>query len=231
LKITLFVPVINEIDGLKRMMPLIARDLFHQILIVDGQSGDGSAEWSRENGFDVYVQQERGLHHAYREAWSSIKGDYVLSFSPDGNCKIEDLPLLIAKIKEGFDMVIASRYFLDAKSEDDSALTSFGNWLFTKTINVLHGGNYTDAMTIFRIYRTNLMQQLNLDDPRAYKTEKWFFTKIGVEPLLSVRAAKAKLKVAEIPSDEPKRFTGERKLQVVRWGLAYMAQVIREKFI
>jgi aspartokinase/homoserine dehydrogenase 1 len=100
-----------------------------------------------------------------------------------------------------------------------------------KTINILHGANYTDAMTIFRIYRTNLMQQLNLDDPRAYNTEKWFFTRIGVEPLLSVRAAKAKLRIAEIPSDEPKRFTGERKLQVIRWGLAYMSQVIRERFI
>ena len=39
-----------------------------------------------------------------------------------------------------------------------------------------------------------------------------------IEPVNSVRAAKAKLKVAEIPGDEPPRIGGEPKLQVLRWG-------------
>jgi hypothetical protein len=43
-----------------------------------------------------------------------------------------------------------------------------------------------------------------------------------------VRCAKRNLKVTEIPGDEPKRIGGERKLQVIRWGLGYMAQVIAE---
>ena len=60
---------------------------------------------------------------------------------------------------------------------------------------------------------------------------KNIFTKIGVEPLLSIRAAKAKLKIGEIPGDEPPRIGGKAKLQVIRWGLAYYSQVLFEIFL
>jgi len=56
-----------------------------------------------------------------------------------------------------------------------------------------------------------------------------FFTRISWEPLLSVRAAKRRLKITEIPGDEPARIGGERKLQIIRWGAAYFFQFLREK--
>lgn len=52
--------------------------------------------------------------------------------------------------------------------------------------------------------------------------------KISWEPLLSGRAAKAKLRIGEIPGDEPPRIDGEGKLQILRWGGAYYFQFIRE---
>ena len=55
-------------------------------------------------------------------------------------------------------------------------------------------------------------------------------TDIGTEPLLSIRAAKRKLIIGEIPGDVPARIGGERKLKIVRWGTAYYFQVIREIF-
>lgn len=134
-------------------------------------------------------------------------------------------------MKEGFDMVIVSRYLAGAKSEDDDLITGFGNWLFTKTINVLHGGHYTDAMVIFRAYKTRLIYDLELDRDEGYAIpEKLFRTKISWEPLLSVRAAKRNLRVTEIPGDEPPRIGGQRKLQVLKWGAAYYLQFLRELF-
>jgi hypothetical protein len=128
-------------------------------------------------------------------------------------------------MQEGYEMDIASRYLGPAKSADDDIITGFGNWLFTKTVNLLHGGGYTDAMVIYRIYRTNLFYELDLHKEESYRLpEKLFYTRIGIEPLLSVRAAKRKLKIAEIPGDEPPRLGGERKLQIIRWGLAYYFQ-------
>jgi hypothetical protein len=55
-------------------------------------------------------------------------------------------------------------------------------------------------------------------------------TRISWEPLLSVRAAKMSLRIAEIPGDEPARIGGERKLQVWKWGAAYYYQFLREYF-
>ena len=228
---TLMVVAKNEEEGMRVIMPQVDTSWIDQVLVVDGQSTDGTVEYSRSMGYDVHIQQQKGLRAAYEEAWPHIKGDYVITFSPDGNSPPEYIPQLIAKINEGYDMVIGSRYYGDATSEDDDIFTGFGNWLFTNTINLLHNGHYTDAMTIYRIYRKELFYQLDLHKNDTYERfEKMYFTKIGVEPILSVRAAKAGLRTADIACPEPPRIGGERKLQIVRWGLAYMSQVIWEKF-
>lgn len=231
MKVTLIVPTLNEIDGMKVIMPRIKKSWYDQLIILDGGSTDGTIEYAKKQGYFVYVQKKQGFRHAYTEVLSHITGDVVLTFSPDGNSIPELIPKLTDKMKEGYDMVIASRYLNGAKSEDDDFITAFGNWLFTKTVNVLHGGKYTDAMVIFRAYKTKLIYDLELHKDEGYETaEKLFNTKIGWEPLLSVRAAKRKLKITEIPGDEPARIGGERKLKIFKWGAAYYFQFIREKF-
>lgn len=221
--------VLNEVDGMNAIMPRIDKAWVDQIIVVDGGSTDGTIEWAKENGYELYVQKQRGFRHAYTEVWPQVTGDVVITFSPDGNSVPELIPDLIEKMKDGNDMVIASRYLGDAKSDDDDIVTAFGNWLFTHTVNILHGGHYTDVMVIYRAYRKNMAYELGLDREDAHALpEKLFGTNISWEPLLSVRAAKAKLRIAEIPGDEPARIGGERKLQVLRWGAAYYFQFIRE---
>jgi glycosyltransferase involved in cell wall biosynthesis len=210
------------------IMPQVKPDWCDQILVVDGKSTDGTVDYARAQGYDVYIQQRKGIRHAYIEAMPMVKGDVVITFSPDGNCMPEQIPELIAKMAEGYDMVVASRYFGGIKSEDDDAVTRFGNWVFTTSINTLHGGHYTDAMGIYRAWRTRLFWDLDLDKENGYAPERWFGTVIGCEPLLSIRAAKSRLKIGEIAGPEPARIAGERKLQIFRWGGAYMSQVLRE---
>lgn len=45
---------------------------------------------------------------------------------------------------------------------------------------------------------------------------------------MSVRAARRKFRVGEIPASEPARLGGERKLQMWRWGAAYYFQILYE---
>ncbi|MBN2189568.1 MAG: glycosyltransferase family 2 protein [Chitinispirillaceae bacterium] len=228
---TLFVLTKNEVEGMRAIMPQVKKEWCDQILVVDGNSTDGTIEYARSKGYDVYVQRKPGLRAAYQESWPLIKGEYVITFSPDGNSPPEYIPRLIEKINEGYDMVIGSRYYQGLKSADDDALTSFGNWLFTTAINVLHNGKYSDAMTIYRIYKKNLFYEMGLHEDSTYALyEKMYFTHIGIEPVLSVRCAKERLKTADIACPEPARIGGVRKLQIVRWGLAYMTQVVFEKF-
>jgi len=232
MKVTLVIPVLNEIIGLKEIMPQIKPEWYDQILFIDGQSTDGTLEWLKEKGYPYVVQKKKGMRYAYMEALPYITGDVILTFSPDGNSISELIPPCIEKMKEGYDMVIVSRYAPGAKSDDDDRVTSFGNWMFTTLINVLHGGHYTDAMVIYRAYKKQLIYDLDLDKDSSYeKEEKLFKTNISWEPLLSIRAAKRRLKCADIPGDEPARVGGERKLQVWRWGAAFLYQVIREIFV
>lgn len=229
--VTLIIPTLNEISGMRQIMPMIKKDWVDQIIILDGGSKDGTVEYAVEHGYFVYVQKKKGFRNAYTEVMPYIKGDFVITFSPDGNCIPEFIPVLVEKAKEGYDMVIASRYLGSARSLDDDPVTAFGNWLFTATVNILHGGRYTDAMGIFRIYKTKLIYDLELYKDTAYSmAEKLFNTHISWEPLLSVRAAKKKLKVVEISADEPDRIGGERKLRIFKWGAAYYFQFIREFF-
>ena len=231
MKTTLMVLTLNEIEGMKAVMPRVKREWCDQILVVDGGSTDGTVEWAREQGYEVYLQKQRGFRHAYVEALSMVIGDAILTFSPDGNSVPELIPPLISKLSEGYDMVVASRYLPPAKSYDDDLITGFGNWFFTKTVNVLHGGKYTDAMVIYRAYRKQIIYDLELDKDEGFAVaEKLFHTKVSWEPLLSVRAAKRKLRIAEIPGDEPPRIGGERKLKILQWGGAYYFMFIRELF-
>ena len=128
---TLLVMTLNEIDGMKKIMPQIQKTWVDQIIVVDGGSTDGTVEWARENGYTVYIQKKRGFRHAYVEVMPQVNGDILITFSPDGNSISELIPKLIEKMEEGYDMVRASRYLDSAKSYDDDFLTGFGNWFFT----------------------------------------------------------------------------------------------------
>lgn len=232
MKVTLLIPTLNEIEGMRQIMPQIKKEWVDQILVVDGGSSDGTIDYAKQNGYDVLVQKKKGIRHAYIEAIPHIKGETLITFSPDGNSIPELIPSLIKKMEEGYDMVIASRYAAGAKSDDDDPITAFGNWLFTSLINLLYRSHYTDAMVMYRIYKTELLKTLDIDKDSSYQPEeKLFRTTIGCEPLLSIRAAKKKLKCTDIPGDEPPRIGGQRKLKIMKWGFAYMFEVFREKFV
>ena len=74
-----------------------------------------------------------------------------------------------------------------------------------------------------------MITELDLDKIESYALpERLFRTVISWEPLLSVRALKRKLRVEEVPSSEPPRIGGEKKMQAFKWGGAYYFQVWRE---
>jgi glycosyltransferase involved in cell wall biosynthesis len=226
---TLVALTLNEIDGVKAILPQIDPTWFDQILILDGGSRDGTIEWCRDRGYEVYVQKKRGIRYAYLEGLSLLRGDVILTISPDGNCPVDTIPAILDKMKAGYDLVIGSRYLGSASSQDDDWLTGFGNWLFTRTVNLLHGGHYTDAMVIYRAFRRDLIYDLDLHKEESYLLpEKLFGTVMSWEPLMSVRAAKRKMRIAEVGVGEPPRIGGERKLQIWRWGGAYYFQFFRE---
>lgn len=196
MQVTLFIPVKDEIEGLKANMPRIQREWVDEILILDASSTDGSAEWLRENGYEVHTQKSKGVKAAFWEAFELAKGDVIIPFSPDNNSIPEDIPKLIEKIKEGYDIVIASRYLGPAKSEDDDFMSGLANKIFTGTINFLFRTHYTDGIGMYKAFKKRHLYELGLDKRKNEHTEI----------MLPCRGARQKLRITEIPSPEPKRL-------------------------
>ena len=216
MKTTLLIPTLNEIDGMRAIMPKIKREWVNQILIVDGGSTDGTIEYAKKNKYDIIVQKTRGIGNGYREALPHVKGDIIITFSPDGNSIPEIIPDLVNKMKEDYDLVIVSRYAQGAKSYDDDIFTKIGNKIFTLTINLLFGGNYTDTLVIYRAYKKKIIEELKIDAPH-----------LTFEEQMSIRAAQKNLKIGEIPGDEPKRLGGERKMKVLHTGSTLILEIFK----
>lgn len=216
MKTTLLVPVRNEIEGMRAILPRIKREWVDEVIVIDGGSKDGSFEYAQSLGFNVLRQKSRRLANGYWEALEIASGDVIIPFSPDGNSIPERIPDLVRKMKEGYDMVIVSRYCNGAKSEDDTLLTRFGNWLFTKIINFLFAAHYTDTLVMYRGWKRSIVESLEIDPVS------------GFEPRLCIECAKRKLKVAEIPGDEPKRIGGRTKRQTFYGGFKILILIVRE---
>ena len=214
------IPTLNEIEGMRVIMPRIKKEWVHEIIVVDGNSTDGTFEYAKECGYIALRQKSKGAINAYWEGLEAATGDVILTFSPDGNSVPERIPELIAKMQEGYDMVIVSRYCQGAKSYDDDGASALANRAITGFINLLFGGRYTDSLVMFRAWDRKLLRLFRHD-----------VTGAGFEPELCIQCARHKKKVADIPGDEPKRIAGKTKVSKLKSGFIILSLLFREFFI
>tara|TARA_Y100000310_G_scaffold79271_1_gene75943 strand:+ start:2172 stop:2927 length:756 start_codon:yes stop_codon:yes gene_type:complete len=238
MKTTLIVPTLNELTGLKAIMPKVKPEWCEQVIVLDGHSNDGTANLAKQMGYEVFQAKSRGLWNEYRELFRSglIKGDIVITFSPDGNSVPEAIPILSQTIELlDKDIVIASRYACGAHSDDDTRITKLGNWLFTKLVNLLCRSRYTDALVMFRAYRREIIDKMGFIDetPKMHKLLQKISGLSSWESPMAIRASKAGLKVAEIPVDEPINCSnsGRRRQTWIIHGFVILAQILYEGLI
>jgi len=212
-------------------MPRIKKEWYDQLIIVDGGSTDGTLEYCKDNGYFVKVQEGKGIRTALDQGFHLVEGDIVITFTPDGNSIPELIPSVVEKMKQGYDMVIVSRYLQGARSQDDSWLSGMGNWAFTFLINTIFRAHYTDSLIAFRAFKTETIKKIGLADGPANAFEKKFYRYTSWDFLSSVRCAKRKMRVADIPGDEPSRIGGVAKVSKTRFGLVMLVQLILERFL
>jgi len=75
LKVTLVIPTLNEYEAMKEIMPLIKKEWYDELIVVDGGSTDATVDYCRENGYPVIIQEGKGLPLALGKAFKLFKNN------------------------------------------------------------------------------------------------------------------------------------------------------------
>ena len=200
LKKTLVLYTMNEIQGIKSIFDKIPIHLFDQFFVMDNHSDDGTVKFLEERGVRVIQQKKPGRTNALIEAVGYAIGDIIVSLSSDGNEKPEDIPKILEKFDEGYEMVTASRFLPDSKvdvGDDKLRIRVFGNRLCAFLVNACWGTNVTDT--------TNGLRGITKSCYKRTKLNTFGYTE---NFQLTIRCAKLKIKIIEVPTEELPRIGG-----------------------
>ena len=217
MSVALLVLTLNEIDGIKKIMPKIDKKCVDEIVIVDGGSTDGTVNEAKKMGFKVIPQKIKGHGGAIIAGVEATNSETIVIFGPDGNHYPEEIPQLIEKINEGYDQVVISRFGKGSVNLDATIIENYGNRMFAFLTNVFFGGHFTDSLNESRAITRQAFIDLKFDAYRMNSTEQ-----------MSVRGLKKRQKIVEIVGNEGKRLGGKKKMNAVPVGADLSVHIIKE---
>ena len=165
MKVVVSIPAFNE----ERTIGNVVREVKeamkksgygHEILVVDDGSRDRTAELAK-------------------------KADVIVHIDADGQYVPAEIPLLVKKINEGFDLVLGSRF--RGRIERMPLIKRLGNRAFSRVVSQISNIKVTDAQTGFRAFTKDVARHLSMTSDHTYTQEQ------------IIRAAKHKFRIAEVP--------------------------------
>jgi glycosyltransferase involved in cell wall biosynthesis len=209
MQVSVVIPALNEEAPIAGVVRGISRDWVNEILVVDNGSNDHTAECASNAGARVISEPKRGYGRACRAGVQAVAAgcEIIVFLDGDGSDCPELIPLLLQPILAGtHDFVIGSR--LRGKREPGSmnAPQIIAGRFAGALLQLLYGVRYTD-MCPFRAIRRDRLAELNLQE----KTYGW-----NLE--MQMRAARAGLRILELPVDHLRRSGGESKVSGNLWG-------------
>lgn len=225
MRVDLILLVLNEIEGLRVILPQIDRSLFARVIAVDGGSKDRSVEFLESHGIPVVNQSRRGRGQAFAIGVEHSDADAFVFFSPDGNEDPADLPRIKGLLLEGADLVIASRMMQGAVNEEDSQFFKPRRWAnnaFNLILNLVFNPHpmknfITDSINGYRGLRRTLLPVIR-PFPDDYT----------VEYRMTARALSASRRIVEFPTRENPRVGGESKVSSIPAGLRFLRAISEE---
>jgi glycosyltransferase involved in cell wall biosynthesis len=224
LDIAVVVPALNEE---KSMGPFLSRlkDVFGDpfLLVVDGNSCDGTAEIAKELGAEIIFQKGKGKGAALCEAFHSdcLRSDFVLIMDADESMDPQEAPLLVKALMSGADVAKGSRFLLGGYSKDLTLVRRIGNTILVSLVNLLWSTNYTDLCYGFIGFKREALKKIS----SRLKSKNF-----DVEAEICIKAKKLGLKTVEVPSVEHPRRHGQSKLRTFRDGFDILKKILVESF-
>jgi hypothetical protein len=174
-----------------------------EVIVVDGNSEDRTAECARAAGARVIVEPRRGYGRAMLTGLEAINAatEIVLFVDGDGSDRLELIPSLLEPIRSGTaHFVLGSRLKGERDNGSLSAPQIVAGHLAGLLIRLFYGVRFTD-MSPFRAIRRDALESLGMQE----ETFGW-----NLE--MQMRVAAAGLRIVEIPVGQRRRAGGASKV-------------------
>lgn len=215
LSLLLIIPAYNEEASIEKVVENIRNNYpnYDYVVINDG-SEDSTSEICHSKGYNVVDHPvnlglaaafQTGMRYAYEHGY-----DAAMQFDADGQHRPEYIDGLLKKMKEGYDVVIGSR-FVDRKKPH--SLRMLGSSMISGAIRMVTGKKITDSTSGMRLYSRNVMKVLA--DNINY----------GPEPDTISFLIKKGMKVEEVQADMAERKDGESYLTPGK-SIKYMVRML-----
>lgn len=186
----------------------------YKILVVDDGSKDKTREVAKKAGAIVYSHPKNyGLAESFKtEIGQCLKlnADVIVHIDADLQYQAEEIPKLLKEIKNGYDLVLGSRF--KGKIEEMPLIKRLGNIAFSIVVSQITGLKISDAQTGFRAFTKEVAVNVPITSKHTYTQEQ------------IIRAVKQKFKVKEVPIYFAKR-NGKSRLISNPFGYAIRALI------
>jgi glycosyltransferase involved in cell wall biosynthesis len=201
-RVALVIPTLNEEEPIAEVIRAIPRDAVDEVIVVDSASEDRTVERARNAGARVILERQRGYGRACAAGARAARDCGIIVFlDGDGSDRPEFVPTLLAPILSGtHDFVIGTRTRGEREPGSMNALQIAAGYGAGALTRLLYGVAYTD-MCAFRAIRREALDQLGMRE----MTYGW-----NLE--MQMRAARAGLRILEVPVAHRRRLGGASKV-------------------
>jgi glycosyltransferase involved in cell wall biosynthesis len=214
--ISVVMPCLDEEETIgqcvKKALEGIERSgLSGEVIVSDNGSTDRSIEIAESLGARVVHATKRGYGNAYLTGLSAARGEYIVMGDSDDTYDFRELDTLIKPLQQGAEYVMGSRFAGTILPGAMPWLNQhIGNPVLTRVLNIMFGLKASDAHTGYRAFTRDAFRKMRLQT-----------TGMEFASEMVINAAKAKLKVAEVPIIYYPRG-GETKLHRLRDGWRHL---------
>ena len=162
-RVSVVFPAYNEEAGIaEAVTDFGGLDAVDEVLVVDNNSRDRTAERAQAAGARVVRERRQGYGNALRRGLAEAQGESVVLAEPDGTFMAKDVLKLLA-YADDFDLVLGTRTTRELiwHGANMGWELRWGNWVVAKLLQVIFGGpSLSDCGCTLRLVRRAAAQRM-----------------------------------------------------------------------